>query len=107
MLKNCVGGILFVLECAFLHEMPLDDLGIGAKTGVDGHQSLLWNSLPLLLRIEPLEDILFPKVLSAKKNEYQLKTILLTLGLQIAQSRPYLHTLGPKVGIICLHGALG
>ena len=31
----------------------------------------------------------------------------LSLGLQIAQSRPYLHTLGPKVGIIYIHGALG
>ena len=30
-----------------------------------------------------------------------------TLGLQIAQSRSYLHTLGPKVGIIYIHGALG
>ena len=30
-----------------------------------------------------------------------------SLGLQIAQSRPYLYTLGPKVGIICIHGALG
>ena len=30
-----------------------------------------------------------------------------TLGLQIAQSSPYLHTLGPKVGIIFIHGALG
>ena len=29
-----------------------------------------------------------------------------TLGLQIAQSRPCLHTLGPKVGIIYIHGAL-
>ena len=28
-------------------------------------------------------------------------------GLQIAQNRPYLHTLGPKVGIIYIHGALG
>ena len=32
---------------------------------------------------------------------------LLTLGLQIAQSRPYLYTLGPKVGIIYIHGAPG
>ena len=31
----------------------------------------------------------------------------LTLGLQIAQNRPFLHTLGPKVGIIYVHGALG
>ena len=30
-----------------------------------------------------------------------------TLGLQIAQSRPYLHTLGLKVGMIYIHGALG
>ena len=30
-----------------------------------------------------------------------------TLGLQIAQSRSYLYTLGPKVGIICILGALG
>ena len=30
-----------------------------------------------------------------------------TLGLQIAQSRSYLCTLGPKVGIICILGALG
>ena len=30
-----------------------------------------------------------------------------SLGLQIAQSRPYLHTLGPKVGIIYIHGAPG
>ena len=29
------------------------------------------------------------------------------VGLQIAQSRSYLHTLGPKVGIIYIHGALG
>ena len=29
-----------------------------------------------------------------------------TLGLQVAQSRPYLHTLGPKVGIIHINGAL-
>ena len=29
------------------------------------------------------------------------------LGLQIAQSRPYLYTLGPKVGIIYIHGAPG
>ena len=26
--------------------------------------------------------------------------IIIPLGLQIAQSRPYLHTLGPNVGII-------
>ena len=31
----------------------------------------------------------------------------LSLGLQIAQSRPSLYTLGPKVGIIYLHGAPG
>ena len=30
-----------------------------------------------------------------------------TLGLQIAQSRPYSYTLGPKVGIIYRHGASG
>ena len=30
-----------------------------------------------------------------------------SLGLQISQSRPYLHTSGPKVGIIYIHGALG
>ena len=30
-----------------------------------------------------------------------------TLGLQIGQSRPYLHTLRPKVGIIYIHGAPG
>ena len=30
-----------------------------------------------------------------------------SLGLQIAQSRPYLYTLGPKVGIIYIHGAPG
>ena len=30
-----------------------------------------------------------------------------TLGLQIAQSRPYLHTLGPKVGIAYIIGAPG
>ena len=35
------------------------------------------------------------------------RVILITLGLQIAQSRPYLHTLGPKVGFIYIHGALG
>ena len=29
----------------------------------------------------------------------------LSRGLQIAQSRPYLYTLGPKVGIIYIHGA--
>ena len=34
-------------------------------------------------------------------------TDLHSLGLQIAQTRPYLHTLGPKVGIIYIHGALG
>ena len=33
--------------------------------------------------------------------------ILITLGLQIAQSRPYLHTLGPKVGLIYIDGAPG
>ena len=31
----------------------------------------------------------------------------LTLGLQIAQSRYYLQTLDPKVGTICILGALG
>ena len=31
----------------------------------------------------------------------------LSLGLQIAQSRPYLGTLGPKVGIIYIHGGSG
>ena len=30
-----------------------------------------------------------------------------TLALQIAQNRPYLCTLGPKVGIIYIHGAPG
>ena len=30
-----------------------------------------------------------------------------TLRLKIAQSRPYLYTLGPKVGIIYIHGAPG
>ena len=30
-----------------------------------------------------------------------------TLGLQIVQSRSYLYTLGPKVGIIYILGALG
>ena len=29
------------------------------------------------------------------------------LGLQIAQCRPYLHTFGPKVGIIYIHEAPG
>ena len=32
---------------------------------------------------------------------------IVSLGLQIAQSRSYLHTLGPKVGIIYILGALG
>ena len=38
-----------------------------------------------------------------------LRSILLpfSLRLQIAQSRSYLHTLGPKVGIIYVRGALG
>ena len=31
----------------------------------------------------------------------------ISLNLQIAQNRPYLHTLSPKVGIIYIHGALG
>ena len=31
----------------------------------------------------------------------------ITLGIQIAQSRSHLYTLGPKVGIICILGALG
>ena len=31
----------------------------------------------------------------------------LTLGLQIAQSRYHLQTLDPKVGTICILGALG
>ena len=30
-----------------------------------------------------------------------------TLGLQIARSRPHLHALGTKVGIIYIHGAPG
>ena len=30
-----------------------------------------------------------------------------SLGLQIAQSRSYLHTLGPKVGMIYILGAIG
>ena len=29
------------------------------------------------------------------------------LGIQIAQCRQYLHTLGPNVGIICILGSLG
>ena len=33
--------------------------------------------------------------------------ILLSLGLQIAQSRSYLYTLGPQVGIMYILGALG
>ena len=33
--------------------------------------------------------------------------VSITLGLQIAQSRSYLYTLRPKVGIICILGALG
>ena len=32
---------------------------------------------------------------------------IITLGLQIAQSRSHLRTLGPKIGIICILGALG
>ena len=31
----------------------------------------------------------------------------ITLGLQIPQSRSYVHTLGPKVGTIYVLGALG
>ena len=31
----------------------------------------------------------------------------LPLGIQIAQCRSYLQTLGPNVGIICIHGSLG
>ena len=34
-------------------------------------------------------------------------TLRVTLRLQIAQSRSYLHTLGPKVGTIYILGALG
>ena len=33
--------------------------------------------------------------------------LCLLLGLQIAQGRSYLYTLGPKVGIIYIRGALG
>ena len=33
--------------------------------------------------------------------------VRVTLVLQIAQSRSYLETLGPKVGTICILGALG
>ena len=33
--------------------------------------------------------------------------VIISLGLQIAQSREYLHTLGPKVGILYILGALG
>ena len=32
---------------------------------------------------------------------------LITLGLQKAQSRYYLQTLGPQLGIICILGAMG
>ena len=35
------------------------------------------------------------------------KLQVITLGLQIAQSRYYLQTLDPKVGTICILGALG
>ena len=38
---------------------------------------------------------------------YEPLASTLTLGLQIAQSRSYLYTLGPKVGIIYILGALG
>ena len=31
----------------------------------------------------------------------------LTPGIQIAQCRSYLQTLGPNVGNICVHGSLG
>ena len=42
-----------------------------------------------------------PRRLSPKSPSTQ------TMGLQIAQSRSYLYTLGPKVGIIHVLGALG
>ena len=38
---------------------------------------------------------------------FERSAFALALGLQIAQSRSYLYTLGPKVGIIYLLGALG
>ena len=38
---------------------------------------------------------------------YLYYTRIHTLGLQIAQSRYYLQTLDPKVGTICILGALG
>ena len=44
------------------------------------------------------------RVLETESDFLSLQSI--PLGLQIAQSRPYLHTLGPQVGIIYIHGAL-
>ena len=43
-----------------------------------------------------------PVQIIASSNE-----VTLTLGLQIAQSRSYLHTAGPKVGIIYILGVTG
>ena len=48
------------------------------------------------------------KVLEApNKREPFYAACSLSLGLQIVQSRYYLQTLDPKVGTICILGALG
>ena len=48
----------------------------------------------------------------SKRFRYEILRICVwrlpkSLGLQIAKSRSYFHTLGPKVGIIYILGALG
>ena len=43
---------------------------------------------------------------TATSNQEPIK-VTISLGLQIAQTRSYSYTLGPKVGIIYVLGALG
>ena len=68
-------------------------LSLASKGGLRSYQSL--GSVDL--RGPPSSQVIY---------EADSETSL-SLGLQIAQSRSYLHSLGPKVGIIYILGALG
>ena len=60
-----------------------------------------------LLHVGPqkTKQVLHPE--SKAQEEGMPDIIFVALGLQIAQNRSYLCTLGPKVGIIYILGALG
>ena len=95
---------------------PKSRNGYGLQALIPKHQRIWWiQEYSQKAELEPCKDsgVFHPRSdLADPQGVRNVRIVigtgmLITLGLQIAQSRSYLSTLGPKVSIICIFGASG